>query len=110
MTISIHPRVSEFTLPQIPVEEISAFYTLNGSITPSEQRPYAWSNSLTSIDGFLHLKDPQTEISHLGLAHVEGIGHNYPADFRLLNGGWMMSDAVMVSAEVISIFIIVFEK
>jgi riboflavin biosynthesis pyrimidine reductase len=50
------------------------------------------------MDGMLHFSDPEITISHLGLSHIEGVGHNYPADFRLLVSGWMFSDAVMVSA------------
>jgi hypothetical protein len=46
----------QFSDPQIPIAEIAEFYSLKDVKAPNSSRPYAWSNSVTSLDGILHFQ------------------------------------------------------
>lgn len=49
---SISPRIGEFTREIIPLEEIQTFYRLD-QVTIPEDRPYAWSNTVATLDGVI---------------------------------------------------------
>lgn len=96
--LTITPRVAEFSGADISIQEITDFYRID-QIKLLDERPYTWSNSLQSLDGYLHFLDDDSQISDIGLERVPGIGHLYPADHRLLAASWTHADAVLVSAE-----------
>ena len=64
-------------------------------------RPYTWSNTLRTFDGVIHLLD-ETQIGQVGMEHIPGPGDFYKADFRLLMGSWMMSDAILFTSETVN--------
>lgn len=49
---SVSPRIGEFTREIIPLEEIQTFYGLD-QVTIPEDRPYAWSNTVATMDGVI---------------------------------------------------------
>ncbi|KAJ3412164.1 hypothetical protein HDV05_001139 [Chytridiales sp. JEL 0842] len=106
MTLKITPRIGEFSSPDIPLEEVKAFYTMDGCIQQAQDRhvtrPYAWSNSVTTLDGYIHFyEEDSKDVSDIALKNVDGIGHLSTADWRLLNAGWSFADAVMISGQIL---------
>lgn len=52
---NISPRIGEFTREIIPLEEVQTFYGLD-QVTVPEDRPYAWSNTVATLDGVIGYK------------------------------------------------------
>ncbi|KAJ3345902.1 hypothetical protein HDU91_007189 [Kappamyces sp. JEL0680] len=85
------------------VEEILAFYKLpdcNDSSVTTE-RPYTWSNSVITLDGFMHFRDEDQDVGLIGLKHLDTIAPYQQADWRLLNAGWAFSDAVLITGQIL---------
>jgi hypothetical protein len=60
--LQVTPRVAEFQSEHITIDEIASFYNING-IEPPLDRPYTWSNSVTTLDGFMHfLEDNASDV------------------------------------------------
>ncbi|KAJ3100081.1 hypothetical protein HDU97_002517 [Phlyctochytrium planicorne] len=110
----VKPRLGEFSNEFIPLKEILAFYDIpwlmkaqditderTSSYTLPEDRPYAWSNSVMTLDGILHFLDPGSTVSDVALKGVMDIGHHSLADFRLLNSGWSFADGVLITGEIL---------
>jgi len=56
--------------------------------------------SVSTLDGFLSFKDEQAQgASEIALAHIKESGSL--SDWRLLNSGWMMADAVLGSGAIL---------
>eukprot|EP00842_Homolaphlyctis_polyrhiza_P002527 jgi/Hompol1/3275/HPOL_003195-RA len=95
----IKPRLAEFDSEQVSIAEATAFLTCENISVPNNT-PYAWSNSVCTLDGILHLGDGHS-VSDVALKSVPGIGHWSTADWRLLNTGWSYADAVLISGEIV---------
>ena len=93
----IKPRLCEFSDPIIPISEMQSFYSLDSIESQSLHLPYSWSNSIITLDGIMHFKD-ESLISDISLA---GFSENSIADYRLLNFGWAMADAVLFSGQIL---------
>ncbi|KAJ3071432.1 hypothetical protein HDU99_002411, partial [Rhizoclosmatium hyalinum] len=114
--VKVIPRLSEFSAANVPIEELEAFYTIANVAAP-EDRPYVWSNSMTTLDGFMHynstasassiqhssVSTPKSELEHgsvesdIALKKHPQAGPYSLADYRLLNAGWVYADAVLSS-------------
>jgi len=80
----IESRIGEFAKELPSMEEIDAFYTLAKVQEPSD-RPYAWSNTISSLDGVVSVGQGHSGVKLVGLK-------TYPksksrTDFRLLASG-----------------------
>ena len=91
--------LATFSNPLIPINEIHEFYGLE-SIKAVLNRPYCWSNSITTIDGVMHFLEDDS-VSSIGMKHVEGISEWQQADWRLLNAGWAYSDAILITGQIL---------
>lgn len=83
-------------------------------------RLYSWSMSVSTLDGFISFREPQaSEATEIAMAHVKGSGSGsgIPApfafascwmfeDWRLLNAGWMMADAVLGTMSWVSFIVL----
>jgi len=87
--IVVTPRIASFSKAEVPLAEALEFYNLNNVAIPKE-RPYAWSNSVASLDGVASFKEEGAEAA-------EELGGK--TDFRLLNTGWTLADAVLITPE-----------
>jgi len=87
--IIVTPRIGAFSKAEVPLEEALEFYNLNNIALP-KNRPYAWSNSVASFDGVASFKEEGAEAA-------EELGGK--TDFRLLNMGWTLADAVLITPE-----------
>jgi len=87
--IVVTPRIDAFSKAEVPLKEALEFYNLNNVVIPKE-RPYAWSNSVASFDGVASFKEE-------GAQAAEELGGK--TDFRLLNTGWTLADAVLITPE-----------
>ncbi len=97
--MNIQPRLAEFSDEFIPVEEIEAFYTLDGIDVPAE-RPYTWSMSVATLDGVTSFLEPEALAGDtIALTHIKESGSE--ADWRLLNAGWLYADAVLGTGQII---------
>ena len=96
--IEIAPKLGEFSTPLVSIEEIELFYTLRGVSLPPN-RPYCWSNSVTSLDGVLHFLEEGSHVNEIGLKHISP--ENQLADFRLLSSSWAFADAILLSGKTI---------
>ncbi|KAJ3287740.1 hypothetical protein HDU79_005480, partial [Rhizoclosmatium sp. JEL0117] len=114
--VKVIPRLAEFSAANVPIEELDAFYTIANVAAP-EDRPYVWSNSMTTLDGFMHYNStasapsiqhssgstPKSELEHgsvesdIALKKHPQAGPYSLADYRLLNAGWVYADAVLSS-------------
>lgn len=88
-TITVTPRIDAFSKAEVPLKEALDFYNLN-NITIPKERPYAWSNSVCSFDGVTSFKEEGAEAA-------EELGGK--TDFRLLNTGWTLADAVLITPQ-----------
>ncbi|KAJ3212608.1 hypothetical protein HDU82_008830, partial [Entophlyctis luteolus] len=121
--IKVTPRMAEFSDPFVPMEELASFYTIEGLSAP-EDRPYTWSNSMITLDGFMNFNgtpkvgtddgmansQPKKtapkpkDITEHGSVENDICLKNHPeagkfaiADYRLLNAGWTFADASLTS-------------
>ncbi|KAJ3096024.1 hypothetical protein HK100_005660 [Physocladia obscura] len=116
--VSVVPRLAEFSDPLVPMSELAAFYSVH-TVNLPHLRPYTWSNSMLSLDGFMNFNStppPLLPADYVQLASdrsnllVHGSVENdiclkqHPeagkysiADYRLLNAGWVYADAVLSS-------------
>jgi len=86
-------QVVSFKEALISIPDVLDFYSLD-SITVPETRPYAWTMSVSSLDGLLSFREPGALGAHeIAMAHIKDSGSL--SDWRLLNGGWMIADAVL---------------
>ncbi|KAL2917810.1 hypothetical protein HK105_202683 [Polyrhizophydium stewartii] len=95
----VRPRLGEFSEPHVPLDEAAAFYSLAG-VQPPDDRPYAWSNSVCTVDGVLHFGDGH-HVSDVALRSVPHASRWSAADWRMLNTGWAHADAVLVTGEIL---------
>jgi riboflavin biosynthesis pyrimidine reductase len=92
---NISPRIGEFTREIIPLEEVQTFYGLD-QVTVPEDRPYAWSNTVATLDGVIGTREPGTTGGkEISLGHIPNSGSG--SDWRVLNAGWAHADAVLAS-------------
>mmetsp|Transcript_20631 Transcript_20631/g.33976 ORF Transcript_20631/g.33976 Transcript_20631/m.33976 type:complete len:288 (+) Transcript_20631:71-934(+) len=96
--MNIKPRVSEFSSADVPLDEITAFYSLVGSHVPND-RPYAWSMTVSSLDGVIAFLEENSSPQQVALSHIRDSGG--AADWRLLNAGWAHADAVLGTGEIL---------
>jgi len=92
------PRLAEFSAEMIPLTEVVSFYQLTEPqhVAVPLNRPYTWSNTVTSLDGVISFVEPGTSAGkEIALGHIVNSGSG--SDWRLLNGSWMFADAVMTS-------------
>jgi len=83
----------------IPISELVSFYSLDNIPNPLN-RPYTWTMSVSTLDGFISFKDPHANgATEVALAHVKNSGSL--SDWRLLNAGWMLADAVLGSGAIL---------
>ncbi|KAJ1344490.1 hypothetical protein BSLG_000014 [Batrachochytrium salamandrivorans] len=54
--LHITPRLGELDSPDISIEDIASFYSIDG-VAVSDTRPYTWTNSVTTLDGIIHFGD-----------------------------------------------------
>ncbi|KAJ3067260.1 hypothetical protein HDU98_009541 [Podochytrium sp. JEL0797] len=113
--LSIRPKLAEFTHANVPMAELASFYTTAPLEIPTH-RPYVWSNSMTSLDGFMHFKSTRSQLAAHPVVPVAKSEHEHGsvesdialkrhplagpfslADYRLLNAGWVFADAVLSS-------------
>ena len=87
--IIVTPRIGAFSKTYVPLDEALEFYNLKNVIIP-KNRPYTWSNSVASFDGVASFKEEGAEAA-------EELGGK--TDFRLLNTGWSLADAVLITPE-----------
>lgn len=92
----IKPRICEFSDPMIPISEMNAFYSLD-NIENDSTLPYTWSNTIITLDGIMHFKGG-SQISDIALG---GSSQNSIADYRLLQFGWSLADAVLFSGQIL---------
>ncbi|KAJ3021003.1 UNVERIFIED_CONTAM: hypothetical protein HDU68_009869 [Siphonaria sp. JEL0065] len=110
----IKPKLAEFSEPSVPMDELAVFYTTIG-LQAKEGRPYIWSNSMTTLDGYMHFKATANQVkgeaqivakneyehgsieSDVALKRHPDAGPYSLADYRLLNAGWVFADAVLSS-------------
>ncbi|KAH6563634.1 hypothetical protein BASA62_008395 [Batrachochytrium salamandrivorans] len=97
--LHITPRLGELDSPDISIEDIASFYSIDG-VAVSDTRPYTWTNSVTTLDGIIHFGD-ESMVGDVALKNVPGIGHWSEADWRLLNAGWAHADAVLITGEIL---------
>eukprot|EP00026_Physarum_polycephalum_P013972 Phypoly_transcript_14435.p1 GENE.Phypoly_transcript_14435~~Phypoly_transcript_14435.p1 ORF type:complete len:287 (+),score=40.09 Phypoly_transcript_14435:97-957(+) len=91
---------SVFSAGVIPIPEIQSFYSLDNITPPQEKRPYAWTMSVSTLDGYISFKDPGADgPKEVAMAHIKDSGSI--SDWRLLNGGWMFADAILGSGAII---------
>ena len=58
--VTVNPRVAEFTsLPT--AEEVFSFYSLATGTLPSN-RPYCWSNTISTLDGVTHFLEEEKSV------------------------------------------------
>lgn len=93
-------KLASFSSPQIPIDEINSFYNIKDT-NDIPTRPYTWSNSICSFDGIQGFLEPESHVSQIGLKHIPEIAKFQKADFRLLNAGWAMADAVLLSGKTV---------
>ena len=92
-------RIGEFSNPDVPINEIESFLGINIDDISESTFPYAWSNSVTSLDGVLHFGSQDSDVGDIALKRVAQVGNWSSADFRLLQAGWTYADGVLISAE-----------
>lgn len=93
----IKPRISEFTDPMIPICEMNEFYSIENIDETDSTLPYTWSNSIITLDGIMHFKG-DSQISDIAMS---GLSENSIADYRLLQFGWSLADAVLFSGQIL---------
>jgi len=92
--------VSLFSAGVIPIPEIQSFYSLDNVTMPQAKRPYAWTMSVSTLDGYISFKEPGADgAKEIALAHIKDSGSI--ADWRLLNSGWALADAVLGSGAIL---------
>lgn len=80
----ISPRIAEFSKELPTPEEIDSFYSL-AKVEKHADRPYCWSNTISTLDGVVSIGQGNQGVKLVGLK-------NYPqaqarTDFRLLAAG-----------------------
>lgn len=55
--------VQIFPQEVVPIPDLSKFYALDNISVP-ENRPYAWSMTVSTLDGKISFKDPDAEGTH----------------------------------------------
>jgi hypothetical protein len=91
----IDHRVAEFTKELPPLEEIHAFYSLDKVDLPSD-RPYTWSNTISSLDGVVSTGQGKHGVEVIGLKSYSQA--QAKTDFCLLASRWAYSDVILFSA------------
>lgn len=83
--------VTTFSAGEIPVPEVASFYSLDNILlfiyfflnciwlkkhaVPPADRPYVWTMSVSTLDGFLSFKDPEAHgPSQVAMAHIKDSG------------------------------------
>eukprot|EP01121_Diplochlamys_sp_Union-15-3_P020382 TRINITY_DN7940_c0_g1_i1.p1 TRINITY_DN7940_c0_g1~~TRINITY_DN7940_c0_g1_i1.p1 ORF type:complete len:319 (-),score=57.47 TRINITY_DN7940_c0_g1_i1:101-1021(-) len=91
----VHPKLGEFSEEVIPLEEGFSFLSLDKIEVPAD-RPYTWTNTVSSLDNVISFKEiGKEESNEIALSHIKGSGS--VSDWRLLNMGWAQADAVLAS-------------
>lgn len=84
----IERRVDEFKAELPTIDEIQAFYSLEKVTLPSD-RPYSWSNTITSLDGVVSIGQGNMGVKLVGLKTFPKAKSR--TDFRLLAAGAILS-------------------
>lgn len=80
--------------------QILKFYALD-ACTESEAMPYVWSNTVSTVDGltnFAPIGLPAADVADVALRSLDPLLS--AADFKLLNSGWAMADAILISGQI----------
>lgn len=107
LPLSLHfgiiPRIEEWAPQDLAIdnlllwEKMFHFYDLSAAGSRHFQehpnRPYVWSMSVSSLDGVIAFQEPGSSSKDVSLHSL--------TDWRLLNLGWSMADAVLTSGEVL---------
>ncbi|KAI8893890.1 hypothetical protein BC833DRAFT_606872 [Globomyces pollinis-pini] len=96
--MKIKPRLAEFEHSLIPIKDIQQFYTLDDIQVPSD-RPYTWSDTITSLDGVIHFLEEKDNVGSIGFKNIPHLADYQKADYRLLNASWCYADAVLISGQ-----------
>lgn len=91
-------RLAEFSEcidGSIPLLEVEEFYSL-GDVAPSSERPFTWTQSVSSLDGRISY-GPGTLPPAIALSGVPEAKAGASGDWRLLQAGWSLADAVLIS-------------
>ncbi|KAJ3053213.1 2,5-diamino-6-ribosylamino-4(3H)-pyrimidinone 5'-phosphate reductase [Rhizophlyctis rosea] len=97
--VTINPRVAEFTTSPT-TEEVFAFYALPTGPLPPD-RPYCWSNTISTLDGVTHFLETEKSVRQIGLQHIPRLSKHSKIDVRLLNGSWATADAVLITGQIL---------
>eukprot|EP00297_Palpitomonas_bilix_P013066 CAMPEP_0113897130 /NCGR_PEP_ID=MMETSP0780_2-20120614/18477_1 /TAXON_ID=652834 /ORGANISM="Palpitomonas bilix" /LENGTH=304 /DNA_ID=CAMNT_0000888497 /DNA_START=155 /DNA_END=1069 /DNA_ORIENTATION=+ /assembly_acc=CAM_ASM_000599 len=88
------PFLGTFSGEELGIGEISEFYSVDGRVDVPDMRPFVWSNSVISLDGKLgFLEAGSMDSKAVALNHIPNSCAK--ADWKLLNAGWAIADAVV---------------
>lgn len=90
----IENRIGEFKTELPSAEEIDAFYSLAKIEEPSD-RPYAWSNTISSLDGVVSVGQGYSGVKLVGLKNLPNSKSR--TDFRLLASGTFVPPSPFIS-------------
>lgn len=95
----------KFSLPHIPVEEMDAFYEIDKDKIPTD-RPYIWSMFVMTADGIISYNEPDYPDEDIGLLGAGIAGKHFgnrgaEADWRLLQHGWAVADAIVAGSGIL---------
>ncbi|MBI2583522.1 MAG: dihydrofolate reductase family protein [Candidatus Aenigmarchaeota archaeon] len=101
-----------FTEPNVPIEEMERFCKIEPEMIPFN-RPYVWYMFVDTMDGRgSFLQKGKAGGYHVALGHFRedtGLAARYPdiaagalADWRLLQYGWVVADAIMAASGILN--------
>ncbi|KAJ3360087.1 hypothetical protein GGF32_008675 [Allomyces javanicus] len=92
--------------PQMPLSEMVAFYDVRHCVAPEPalptalRRPFIWSNSAVSLDGYLAFLEPGDE-GPTGIVMRPTYPTMANVDYRMLQTGWAHSDAFIITGSIL---------
>ncbi|KAJ1503874.1 hypothetical protein HMI54_012630 [Coelomomyces lativittatus] len=92
----VDPSLGRLTYPNAPIHEIAEFYSIS-HCAPKPDRPYMWSNSIISLDGYLSFLESD-DMGVEGISMKSRFPHLSKVDFKMLHAGWAHADAILISA------------
>lgn len=98
-------RFTFFSKAEVPIEEMERFYAIDPKDIPKD-RAYGWLMFVQSYDGIIAFldptyPDPAIANSGPGIAKRHRGVRGSTTDYRLLNFGWAVSDAIIAGAGII---------
>jgi len=89
-------KVGEFSKRVVDIAELEQVYGLQNMPVPPD-RPYVWTNTVMSIDGVMNTYEIPAEGPTIVLQ--KGKNPDSESDWRVLNYGWAITDAVLYSSQ-----------